>query len=169
MVISFGSAIFKIIRLLFIAMLSVHIFACAFYRVKKESAASQEEVDNFYLVRNTQSTVTSSSWVLYWCPWINNSPLDSHLAESSNGICEPLLTSCWFWIWTATLDCLVSQLVCFYYVLTTFTTVGYGEYRVFVPAPAPAPVRVSWMCNLPDCIANQRLSLLLCFVGLSKI
>jgi hypothetical protein len=57
MVISFGSAIFKIIRLLFIAMLSVHIFACAFYRVKKESAASQEEVDNFYLVRNTQSTV----------------------------------------------------------------------------------------------------------------
>jgi hypothetical protein len=56
-VISFGSAIFKIIRLLFIAMLSVHLFACAFFRVKKESAVSQEDVENFYLARNTQSTV----------------------------------------------------------------------------------------------------------------
>ncbi len=55
--ITFGSAIFKIIRLLFIAMLSVHVFACAFYRVKKESAVSQEDVENFYLVRNTQSEV----------------------------------------------------------------------------------------------------------------
>jgi hypothetical protein len=56
-VITFGSAIFKIIRLLFIAMLSVHFFACAFYRVKKESAVNQEDVENFYLARNTQSTV----------------------------------------------------------------------------------------------------------------
>jgi hypothetical protein len=57
-VISFGSAIFKSIRLLSIAMLSVHVFACAFYRVKKESALSQEDVENFYLTRNAQSTVS---------------------------------------------------------------------------------------------------------------
>ena len=56
--ITFGSAIFKIIRLLLIAMLSVHFFACAFYRVKKESAVSHEDVENFYLARNAQSTVS---------------------------------------------------------------------------------------------------------------
>ncbi len=38
-------------------MLSVHFFACAFYRVKKESAVSQEDVENFYLVRNARYEV----------------------------------------------------------------------------------------------------------------
>jgi hypothetical protein len=57
MIISFGSAIFKIARLLFIALLCVHLFACAFYRVKKESAANQEDVENFYLSRNTKYNV----------------------------------------------------------------------------------------------------------------
>ena len=54
----FGSAIFKIGRLLFIAMLSVHFFACAFFRVKKETS-SEDDVDNFYLSRNVISTVGS--------------------------------------------------------------------------------------------------------------
>ena len=47
-VLNLGSASFKIGRLLFIALLCVHLFACAFYRVKKESALSQEDVDAFY-------------------------------------------------------------------------------------------------------------------------
>ncbi len=52
----FGSAIFKIGRLLFIAMLSVHLFACAYFRVKKETS-SEEDMENFYLSRNVDSTV----------------------------------------------------------------------------------------------------------------
>ncbi len=56
-VLYFGSAIFKIARLLVIAMLSVHIFACAFYRVKKDSANSPEDVESFYQSKNVDSTV----------------------------------------------------------------------------------------------------------------
>ena len=52
----FGSAIFKIGRLLFIAMMSVHLFACAFFRVKKETS-SEEDMEVFYLSRNVISTV----------------------------------------------------------------------------------------------------------------
>ena len=37
--------------------LSVHIFACAFYRVKKESASSPGEVDDFYDSKNIEQTV----------------------------------------------------------------------------------------------------------------
>jgi hypothetical protein len=58
-VLSFGSSIFKIGRLLFIALLSVHLFACAFFRVKRETS-SQEEIDNFYLLRNVDSAVRIS-------------------------------------------------------------------------------------------------------------
>ena len=56
-VLYFGSAIFKIARLLVIAMLSVHIFACAFYRVKKDSANSPEDVESFYQSKNVDPTV----------------------------------------------------------------------------------------------------------------
>ena len=55
-VLFFGSSIFKIGRLLFVALLSVHLFACAFFRVKRDTS-SQEEVDNFYLSRNVDSMV----------------------------------------------------------------------------------------------------------------
>jgi hypothetical protein len=37
-------------------MLSVHLFACVFFRVKKETS-SEEDMDNFYLARNVVSTV----------------------------------------------------------------------------------------------------------------
>jgi hypothetical protein len=90
MVISFGSAIFKTFRLLFIAMLSVHIFSCAFYRVKKESAVSQDDVDNFYLVRNTQSTVMTHNLsglpvLMHVTEMLGNTLLS---AGPSYGICE---------------------------------------------------------------------------------
>ena len=55
-VLYFGSSLFKIGRLLFVALLSVHFFACAFFRVKKETS-SQDDVDNFYLSRNVNSAV----------------------------------------------------------------------------------------------------------------
>jgi hypothetical protein len=61
-VLYFGAAIFKIGRLLFIAMMSVHLFACAFFRVKKETS-SQEDVDNFYLSRNVDSTDLPKAYV----------------------------------------------------------------------------------------------------------
>ena len=35
----------------------VHIFACVFFRVKKETAAHQEDVEAFYLSRNSAATV----------------------------------------------------------------------------------------------------------------
>jgi hypothetical protein len=47
-VLYFGSAMFKIGRLLLIAMMCVHVFACLFFRVKKESAASPDDVTAFY-------------------------------------------------------------------------------------------------------------------------
>ena len=55
-----GSASFKIGRLLFIAVLCVHFFACAFYRVKKDSALSQEDVNSFYESKEVEPTVCKS-------------------------------------------------------------------------------------------------------------
>ena len=46
-----GAAIFKITRLLVIAVSSVHFFACIFYKVKQISADSPEEVAAFYTSR----------------------------------------------------------------------------------------------------------------------
>ena len=59
-VLYFGSATFKIVRLLFIAVLCVHLFACLFYRVKKDGASSQEDIDHFYNTRGVIPTVRSS-------------------------------------------------------------------------------------------------------------
>ena len=57
MVLYFGSAIFKIARLLFVAMSCVHVFACIFYRVKRESVASTDDFDQFFLSRDVSPTV----------------------------------------------------------------------------------------------------------------
>ena len=54
----FGSAVFKITRLLAVAMLCVHCFACAFFRVKKESAASPDDVEQFYLSKGVDPSVS---------------------------------------------------------------------------------------------------------------
>ena len=56
-VLFFGSAIFKIFRLLIIALLSVHLFACAYFRVKKESAFNPDDVISFYISRDVDPTV----------------------------------------------------------------------------------------------------------------
>ena len=58
MVLYFGPAIFKISRLLVIAMSCVHIFACVFYRVKKESAENIEAMEQFYSSRNVDPNVS---------------------------------------------------------------------------------------------------------------
>ncbi len=54
-----GSAIFKIARLLFIAMLCVHFFACIFYRVKRDTAQNPENVVSFYEARYVDQDVRS--------------------------------------------------------------------------------------------------------------
>ena len=69
-VLYFGSSVYKIARLLVIAMISVHLFACAFYRVKKESADNPEDVDSFYESRNVLSTVCCIIVTLY-TNWLN--------------------------------------------------------------------------------------------------
>ena len=56
-VLYFGSVIFKIGRLTAVAALSVHFFACAFYRVKIDSADKPEDVEDFYLSRGVEPTV----------------------------------------------------------------------------------------------------------------
>jgi hypothetical protein len=56
-VVYFGSAVFKIIRLLLVAIFSVHFFACIFYRVKDISAESQEDVTDFYESKNIATDV----------------------------------------------------------------------------------------------------------------
>jgi hypothetical protein len=58
-VVYFGSALFKIGRLLLIATFSVHIFACVFFRVKIVYAAAPEDVANFYTSRNIDPEVCS--------------------------------------------------------------------------------------------------------------
>ncbi len=55
-----GSAVFKIARLLFIAMFSVHIFACIFFRVKVASASLPEDVTAFYASKNVPDDVSKA-------------------------------------------------------------------------------------------------------------
>ncbi len=56
-VVYLGSAVFKITRLTFIALFSVHLFACIFYRVKIVGADSIDDVIQFYNSRNIQENV----------------------------------------------------------------------------------------------------------------
>ena len=72
---------FKITRLLFIAVSSVHIFACLFYKVKEISAASQDDVVSFYTSRNIDENVL----IHFSVHWIYSSPL----ADSSGLIAGP--------------------------------------------------------------------------------
>ena len=60
-----GSAIFKIARLLIIATSCVHLFACAFHRVKVESAYSPEDVVAFYTSRDIEQEVIHLYHQLY--------------------------------------------------------------------------------------------------------
>ncbi len=60
-VLYFGPAIFKVARLLVIAMLCVHLFACIFYRVKKESSPP-EEVAAFYSSKYVDENVCERNW-----------------------------------------------------------------------------------------------------------
>ncbi len=57
-VIYLGSAVFKIARLLFIAMFSVHLFACIFFRVKVATAFASEDVAAFYTTKNVAEDVS---------------------------------------------------------------------------------------------------------------
>jgi hypothetical protein len=59
-VIYLGSACFKITRLLFIAMFSVHLFACIFFRVKISSASDPEDVVTFYTSKNVAEDVSNN-------------------------------------------------------------------------------------------------------------
>ncbi len=63
-VIYLGSAIFKIARLLFVALFSVHMFACLFFRVKIASASTPEDVTAFYASKNTANDVSSGKFKL---------------------------------------------------------------------------------------------------------
>jgi hypothetical protein len=60
-VIYLGSAVFKIARLLFVALFSVHMFACIFFRVKVTSALSPEDVEAFYISKNAADHVRRNS------------------------------------------------------------------------------------------------------------
>jgi hypothetical protein len=60
--------------------------------------------------------------------------------------------------------CSCPQLICFYYVLTTFTTVGYG---VCVSARARACVRVRERVRACVCMSSSTVSIVL-YCGLSS-
>ena len=53
-----GSAVFKIIKLLTVATFSVHLFACMFFRVKAVSAATVDDVVEFYTSRDIEIDVS---------------------------------------------------------------------------------------------------------------
>ena len=57
-VIYLGSPVFKIARLLFVAMFTVHLFACIFFRVKVSSASEPEDVTMFYSSKNVAEDVS---------------------------------------------------------------------------------------------------------------
>jgi hypothetical protein len=57
-VVYFGSALFKIMRLLFVATFSVHVFACVYFRVKIISALSPDTVSDFYTARDIATDVS---------------------------------------------------------------------------------------------------------------
>jgi hypothetical protein len=53
-VVYLGSAVFKITRLTFVALFSVHLFACIFFRVKLEGA---HDVAEFYASKSVAENV----------------------------------------------------------------------------------------------------------------
>ncbi len=52
-----GSPLFKILRLIIVAIFSIHLFACIFYRVKEVSADSKDDVVAFYASKNVDNEV----------------------------------------------------------------------------------------------------------------
>jgi hypothetical protein len=63
-VVYLGSSIFKIARLVVIAVFSVHFFACSFFKIKQISAPSQEDVVAFYTSRGIDENVSVSVLML---------------------------------------------------------------------------------------------------------
>jgi hypothetical protein len=57
MVLVLGHSLFAILRLMFLAMMCIHLFACVFYRIKKDGAASEDDVIAFYKFFRVDSTV----------------------------------------------------------------------------------------------------------------
>ena len=57
----FGSAIFKIARLLLIAMMCVHFFACIYYRVKRDTTPNPDDVAAFYQSKYVDQDVSSGA------------------------------------------------------------------------------------------------------------
>ena len=132
-VIYLGSAIFKIARLLFIALFSVHFFACIFFRVKIASANTPEDVTVFYTSRNVASNVSKSrslfsmlkSFVLMGDNVVTLQDLGQQYVSAL--YIYTRLFAVLFHLFGLFFSSFQTQMVCFYYVLTTFTTVGYGK------------------------------------------
>jgi hypothetical protein len=58
-VVYLGSAVFKISRLTFAALFSVHLCACLFFRVKLEGASSPAVVAEFFTSRQIAEDVST--------------------------------------------------------------------------------------------------------------
>lgn len=133
-VVYLGSSIFKICRLLMVASLCVHIFACIFFRVKMDFANSPEDVAEFYSELNVEPDVSLVHWPFALLsgqiPYYDI-VLTALCAGSGQAICKAARS-----VFPCEDSEHMPQLVCFYYVLTTFTTVGYGERRC-CPNPKP--------------------------------
>ena len=56
-VVYLGSAVFKILRLTFIALFMVHLLACIYFRVKEISAVSADDIVEFYSSKNIDADV----------------------------------------------------------------------------------------------------------------
>ncbi len=67
MVLVLGHPVFAILRLLLFVMMSVHLFACIFYRIKKDGAASEDDVIAFYKYFQVDSTVCCTLQMLQCC------------------------------------------------------------------------------------------------------
>ena len=86
-VLYFGTVAFKIGRLVAIAALCIHCFACAFYRVKIESASSPDDVEQFYVSRGVAITVHPHVELLVIWALSNKSFV---LSGPSKSVCEQI-------------------------------------------------------------------------------
>jgi hypothetical protein len=111
------------------AAFNVHLFACIFYRVK-DQYDDDLSVAQFYDARNVKMDVRNHAALDVGCELKKLSCVS--LQDVVNKYVGSLFGFQGIMLNNSNLNSyfvIPFQLVCFYFVLTTFTTVGYGKHQ----------------------------------------